>query len=88
MANKGDGMEMTRDTLLHALGGAVIALLFPPWFGVTAALLVGYAREIEQHVCAAGTRQGWWRLSSHKHTEAFAWGAGALMLTIAVRWLT
>jgi len=83
MESESDGMEVTRDILLHALGGAVIALLFPVWFGILAALLVGYAREIEQHVCAAGTRKGWLNLSRHKHIEALAWGAGALIVQIA-----
>jgi len=74
------------DLILHILGGAILALLgaFLPWpVGVVLLVLVlGYARELEQHDCAGGSRWDFLGLSFHKHLEAVAWGFGAVLAVI------
>lgn len=69
------------DRLLHAAGGALIAVAWPAWHAVPLALGFGIVRESWQ--------RGWrapWRLSEHAWWEAAWWGVGAACVLAAFYW--
>ena len=76
------------DKLLHAIGGAVLALLVlkVPFVGVVLVMTFwGYMREGEQQHCRGiNTRWQWHMFSLHKHLEALAWGVGALVVQLVL----
>lgn len=77
---------MSIDNLLHMFGGAGIAGAFwlagqPPIVGLIAALLVGFGREIGQHL-----DRPFPYLNLHNVGEALSWFAGAGLVGLG-RWL-
>jgi hypothetical protein len=79
------------DILLHALGGALLALLGiaagAPGLAFLFAWLLGYERErvqlMNQDIARHASHFAFWEWSSHKLREWLAWPFGAI-LTVAI----
>ncbi len=77
------GLDLwTMDNLLHVGGGIGVALMWwllkmPPWQAVMIVLVLGFGREVYQHL----DRPFPW-VNFHNVGEALSWGVGACMIWV------